>query len=530
VAVSEPFVGRETQVGALVAAVAAAEVGHGSVAFVGGEAGIGKTRLVTEVAARIACPVLWARCWQGDGAPAFWPWQQLVRAVLAGDGPTGRHVPVRADTEALGRLLGEAQTVDVSEGARFRLFDAVVDLFAAAAEPRPLVLVIDDLHWADEPSLRLLQFVGRDPRARRLAVIGTYRNTDLDARHPLMRCFADLAESGPHVFLGGLGKRDVTALAGALEPAKALTAGAMGQLHRRTGGNPLFVRELLRSLDEQGRAGRPGGGSASPVPSSVRAVVAQRLAGLPPWTQEVLRAAAVIGEEFDVGTLAWLVDGTLDDVSAALEDAVSAGLVHRTGDGAGFGFVHAVMREVLYDELAHAVRTGLHRRVAARLEETGGQHLVPQLAHHLLRAAVDAVDRTRAVEYAVRAGRHDAGLLAYEDAAHWFARALDVLGDDDPDGARQIDLHLALGEASLAAGDLARARDAYLRLRRLRGPFARCGADRAARAGARGTRPRAVGAARLGAGPAVGRSVVHGRGVPPSAAQRGSGRDGAAGG
>jgi tetratricopeptide (TPR) repeat protein len=463
VAVPEPFVGRETQVGALVAAVVAAEVGHGSVAFVGGEAGIGKTRLVTEVAARVACPVLWARCWQGDGAPAFWPWQQLVRAVLAGDGQAGRHGPVRADTEALGRLLGEAETDGVTEGARFRFFDAVVDLFAAAAAPRPLVLVIDDLHWADEPSLRLLQFLGRDPRARRLAVIGTYRHTDLDAGHPLMRCFADLAESGPHVSLGGLGKRDVAALAAAVEPARALTAAAVGQLHRRTGGNPLFVGELLRFLDEQGPPGSAGGGLASPVPSSVRAVVAQRLTGLRPWTQELLRAAAVIGEKFDVGTLAWLVDGTLDDVPAALEEAVSAGLVHRTGDGAGFGFVHAVMREVLYDELAHPVRTRLHRRVAARLEEAGGQHLLPQLAHHLLRGAVDAVDRARAVDYAVRAGRHDVGLLAYEDAAHWFTRALDVLGHDDPDGDRQIDLHLALGEASLAAGDLARARDAYLR-------------------------------------------------------------------
>ena len=453
--------GRETQIGALVSAVGAAGVGDGRVAFVGGEAGIGKTRLVTEVAARVACPVLWARCWQGDGAPAFWPWEQLIRAAVVGNGAADRPSARRSDPEELGRLLGEAQTAGGTEGARFRLFDAVVDVFAAAAEPRSLALVIDDLHWADEPSLRLLQFVGRDPRARRFAVIGTYRHTDLDAAHPLLRCFADLADSGPHILLGGLGKRDVAVLAGALEPQKALTPGAVALLHRRTGGNPLFVRELLRLLAGQDPAGTPGG-SVPLVPSTVRAVVTQRLARLPARTHEVLCAAAVIGADFDVGTLTSLVDGTQDDVMAALEEASSAGLVHRAGDGADNRFVHAVMREALYEELTYPVRARLHHRMAMLLEAAGGRHLVPQLAHHLLRGATTADDRARAVDYAVRAGRDDLRQLAYEDAVDWFARALDALGDDDADEARQIDLYLGLGEAALAAGDLARARDTYL--------------------------------------------------------------------
>jgi hypothetical protein len=460
--VEAPFVGRETQLGSLISAVAAAEVGDGGLAFVAGEAGIGKTRLVAEVAARVACPVLWAGCWPGGGAPAFWPWQQLLRAVLAGDSAAGLRASVRSDHEELSLLLAEAEAEAVADGARFRLFDAVVELFAAAAEPRPLALVIDDLHWADEPSLRLLRFVGRDPRARRLAIIGTYRNTDLDAGHPLMRCFADLPASGPHVSLGGLGQRDVAVLASALEPeGAALTASAVALLHRRTGGNPLFVRELLWFLGGRDPAGRPGRGSPPLLPSSVRAVVAERLARLSPGTHEVLCAAAVIGEEFDLGRLTSLVDRTPDEVFAALDEAVPAGLVHRTGDGAGFTFLHAVMREVLYEELAQPVRARLHRRMASLLEAAGGRHLLPQLAHHLLRGAVAADERARAVDYAARAGQHALRLFAYEDAADWFARAIDVLGDGDVDAARRTELHLALGEACLAAGDLPRARGAY---------------------------------------------------------------------
>ena len=463
---SEPFVGRETQLGAVVSAVVAAEAGDGRVAFVGGEAGIGKTRLVREVAARVTCPVLWARCWQGDGAPPFWPWQQLLRAAVAGGAPAGRLASVRSDHAVLNSLLGEAEAADPVEGARFRLFDAVVDLLATAAEPRPLALVIDDLHWADEPSLRLLQFIGRDPRARRLTIIGTYRDTDLDAGHPLMRCLADLAGTGLHVSLGGLGKRDVAVLAGALTAGHEPTgnqpaANTIALLHRRTGGNPLFVRELLRFLDGKGPVD-PLDRGFPPVPSSVRALVAQRLTRLTPWTREVLDAGAVVGAEFDVGTLTSLTEGTRDDVLPAIEEAASAGLVHRAGDGAGLGFVHAVVQEVLYDEVAYPVRARLHRRMASLLEAEGARQRVPLLAHHLLRGAVAPADRERAVDCAVRAGRHDLRMLAYEEAADWFARALSALGNEDPDDVRRIDLYLDLGEASLAAGDLARARHSYL--------------------------------------------------------------------
>jgi tetratricopeptide (TPR) repeat protein len=459
----DPFVGRETQLGALVSAVAAAQVGEGAVAFVGGEAGIGKSRLVAEVAARVPCPVLWSRCWEGEGVPAFWPWRQLVDAALAEDGGDALRTPIGYDDQELGRLLGEAQPVATTDDRRFRLFDAVVGTFAAFASRRSLALVIDDLHWADEPSVRLLEFIGRDPRARRLAIIGTYRDTDLDDSHPLIRCFAGLADRGLHVTLGGLGRRHVAVLAGALTGEEAVTPSTVSLLHRRTGGNPLFLRELLRLLHVDGGLDALGDSSPPLVPSSVRAVVAQRLAGLSPRTLEVLRTASVIGVDFDVDTLTSLMDRTRDEMLEATGEAVSAGLLHRTSDGAGFGFVHAVMREVLYDGLAPTVRAALHRRMAALVQAQPGPDRLPQLAHHLLQGAASPDDRRRAAACAARAGQHNLRLLAYEEAAEWFGRALDALGADHADDAGQLDLHLGLGEASLAAGDVVRARDAYRR-------------------------------------------------------------------
>ena len=456
----EPFVGRETQLGALVSAVGAAERGQGVVAFVGGEAGIGKTRLVTEAAARVLSPVLWSRCSEGDGAPAYWPWRQLFRALAMTDPAT--HAPLGDGREELRPLLAEAPAFDIAdEGARFRLFDAVVDRFCSTAGQGALVLVLDDLHWADEPSIRLLRFVGRDPRARRLAIIGTYRDSDLDDTHPLVDCIADLAHRGLHVSLGGLGRRDVGALAGALTSGYAVSSRAVSLLHRRTGGNPLFLRELVRLLDaDRGLDDLAREGVGAAIPASVSTVVAQRLAHLALSTREVVAAAAVIGPAFDIGTLTTVSDRPHDDVLTAVDEAASARLLQPTDDDVGFEFVHAVVREVLYDGLTLAARTSLHRRMARVLEGRGDDRL-PELAHHLLQGAVGGDDRERAVECAIRAGTQERQVLAYEEAAMWFARALDAMRAAPADDRRRVVLLLKLGEAALSAGDLPRARDAY---------------------------------------------------------------------
>jgi hypothetical protein len=256
-------VGRETALAALVSAVQAAELGEQVVGLVAGEPGIGKTRLVREMAARVSSEVVWGACWEGDGAPPYWVWLQALRAIGGGD---------------LEAVAGEAEAkaaADLGGAARFRLFDGVTEALASASRDRPLVLVLEDLHWADEASVRLLEFLGQDRRPRRLAVIGTYRDTDLDPAHPLARRLGDLARDGLHLSLGGLGRRDVTALVEAMGAA----GDVVPLLHRRSGGNPFFLRELVRLWHDEGRVatGGPADDLASAVPAGARPVVARRL-------------------------------------------------------------------------------------------------------------------------------------------------------------------------------------------------------------------------------------------------------------
>jgi tetratricopeptide (TPR) repeat protein len=413
-----PFVGREAALAALVSAVQAAELGERVVGLVAGEPGIGKSRLVREMAARVTSQVLWSGCWDGDGAPPYWVWLQLLRplgadAVLAGDN-------------------------------RFQLFDAVTEAFAGASQERPLVLVIEDLHWADEASVRLLEFLAHDRRPRRLAVIGTYRDTDLDPSHPFARALGGLARDGLHLGLGGLGKRDV----GALVAAMGFEDGMVPALHRRSGGNPFFLGELVRLSQEA---------PASAVPAAVGPVVTRRVQNLAPTTQDVLDAAAVFGAEFDVPTLGAVLGWAAGPVLAALDEARAAGLVVESGGT--FRFVHALVRESLYEGMALVARTALHRRSAEVLDERFGDARLPEVAAHALQGAVAGSDG-RALDWAVRAAERSFDLLAYEEAAAWYGRVLDVLWTDGDD-ARRGELLLRRGEAHLAAGDIPAAREAY---------------------------------------------------------------------
>jgi tetratricopeptide (TPR) repeat protein len=437
-----PFVGRETPLGALVAAVQAAELGERVLGLVAGEPGIGKTRLLQEMAARVSSPVLWGACWEGDGAPPYWVWTQLLRAL--GEEP----------------VLRELSSGEASPDARFRMFDAVGETFASASQRRPLVLVLEDLHWADEPSVRLLEFLCRDRRPCRLAIIGTYRDTDLDPTGPFALRLGELVRDGLQLSLGGLGKRDVGALVGAVAGQDGGLQTMVPLLHRRSGGNPFFLRELVRLWRDEGRLDGASADLASAVPAGLRPVVARRLTTLTPATQDTLAAAAVLGADFDVPLLAAVTGSPIDTVLHALDEARGAGLVVAASTPGSFSFVHALVREVLYDGLSSAARVAVHRRVAEVLEEHYGDARLPEVAHHAVQSAVAGGGR-RAVELAVRAAERSFGLLAYEEAAAWYGRALDVVRTDHPGDAREAELLIRRGEAYLAAGDLPAAREAY---------------------------------------------------------------------
>ena len=264
------FVGREDEMAVLRAHLDDACAGTGSVALLIGEPGIGKTRTAEELAADArlrGARVLWGRCYEGEGAPAYWPWVQLIRAYVRGHDPRALLAemgPGAADIaqvvpEVGERLPGLAPPPPLEPTqARFRLFDSVTTFLANAASGQPLVLVLDDLHWADTPSLLLLQFLARELRRSRLLVVATYRDVEVGRRHPLSQTLAELAREriSRRVPLRGFAHEDVARFieltTGLLPPAE-LVAAVVGE----TEGNPFFVTEVVRLLAADGRLEQP---------------------------------------------------------------------------------------------------------------------------------------------------------------------------------------------------------------------------------------------------------------------------------
>jgi tetratricopeptide (TPR) repeat protein len=418
------------------------------VALVAGEPGIGKTRLVTEAVARTGCQVVWASCWEGDGAPAYWPWMQLMRGLR----PIDERVSSRADEfPELATVLSRSADGGATD-TRFALFDAVTDAFAAAAVTRPVVLVIDDLQWADASSIRLLRFLARDPRTRRLAIIAAYRDSAVTADRPLADALGELASRGLHIHLEGLDEHSVAVLAQALVADGTVVPSAR-LVRRRSGGNPLFVRELARLLD----AGTGSGARDVQIPSSVRAVVAARLGGLSAPARGALAAAAVIGSEFDVRVLGPMTARSNASVLNAVDEARSVRLVDAV-EGSRFAFAHALVQEVLYDSLSLSERTELHGRAADVIEQQHGDVRISEIAHHRIRSAVGEPDE-RAVDWAMRAAEHSVDVLAYEQAVAWYGSALGLLPSDRPE--LEGELLIQRGNAAIAAGDLPSAREAF---------------------------------------------------------------------
>jgi RecA/RadA recombinase len=295
------LVGRQLGIGVLRSAVDAAIGGVGGVVLVAGEAGMGKTALAAEAVvyakARGAVAV-WGTCWEGDGAPGFWPWIQVVRA-LAGDSgdEAGRAVlaELTGVTGARGGVLGDESAV------RFRTYDVAVTYLRGRAAQRPLVVAVDDLHWADLSSLRLLVFLARQLRDVAVLVIGTYRDVEVAVGdHPVWRLLAELAGQAELVQLTGLTAGEVGELLEMVcgeQPPTAL----VGVVHDRTAGNPFFVQQIARLLASQGAP--LDRGPVTGVPPAVGDVLARRLARLPGEVVDLLAVASVVGRRFPIATV-----------------------------------------------------------------------------------------------------------------------------------------------------------------------------------------------------------------------------------
>ncbi|HET8592820.1 MAG TPA: adenylate/guanylate cyclase domain-containing protein, partial [Solirubrobacterales bacterium] len=353
-----------------------------------------------------------------------------------------------------------------TEEARFRLFDSVTSLLLAVARDRPLVIVLDDLHWADEPSLLLLRFAARELGSSGLLILATYRDVELGRHHPLARVLGEISgsESSARIPLRGL-------TVAAVERYIQMTSGAPSPLglaeavQEQTDGNPFFVGEVVRLLASEGRLTAGGSPAELQIPQGVREVVGRRLDRLSDETNEALRIAAVVGRDFELELVRRVADLPESDQLGAAREALAERLVTDIGDGR-LSFAHALVRDTLYEELSPARRSALHEHVGIALEEICGDRVedrLGELAHHFL-AAAPRGDLARAIDYAQRAGEQDMEQLAYEDAVDLYGRALEVLElIDGHDERLRCRLLLSLGGAEAKSARVADARNAYER-------------------------------------------------------------------
>jgi DNA-binding SARP family transcriptional activator len=432
-----------------------------------GDPGVGKTRLLAEVAARA---------------------HAAGSLVLAGRAPEQTLVPFQPFVEALGHYVSSAPLLELRNTARehgvelirllpelrrrlpdlppgepgnpeterYRLFEAVVGLLGDVSRSMPVMVVLEDLQWADRPTLLLLRHLARAPKAGRILVLGAYRSTErwsesFEAALTGLRRDRLMTEMD----LAGLPEADAIELI-ALRAGGTPSREFARALYEETEGNPFFIEEIVRHLSDSGVEPQTAGASDLQrfgLPDDVREVISRRLARLDADAIEWLRVAAVIGRDFDVSLLERVLGFEEDRFLAVLDEALAAELVAEApADPGHYSFSHMLIRETLYEGMSATRRARMHRRVGAALEATGSDHLAA-LAYHFTRAA-DPEDSERAIRYALEAGEEAARMLAHEQAADYYAEALEVLARFDPEARRRrCDLLLTLGEAQIRSGE-----------------------------------------------------------------------------
>lgn len=416
--------GRDQELRALQQWLRDATAGHGRLVLCAGEAGIGKTRLAQELAGSVPVGglVAWGRCVDTEGAPPFWPWRHVLRALSADDVP-----------------IGDVQ----SPQDRFRAVDAMAGAVLAQAQDRPLLVVLDDIHWADETSLLVLRQLADRAPGERLLLLATLR--EAEHGHPATRPQTDLyrAPDVELLRLAGLGRDDVgrqlDALGGAEVPAELV--------HDATGGNPFFVREVARTVVD-------GTWDPGDVPRSVRDVVATRVDRLAREARVLIQAGAVIGRQFPLVAVAEMLGVPVRECLAAADSAVAAGLLVQVGGGE-LRFVHALTRDAVQVSIPTRLRVELHRAAAEALEKHWAGRLDDHLAelawHRLALAPYGEAEQARA--WGLRAAEHAVGRLAFEEGVRLYRAALAVPAPWPGDEAH-CRAQLGLGRAGYLAGNL----------------------------------------------------------------------------
>jgi class 3 adenylate cyclase/tetratricopeptide (TPR) repeat protein len=478
------FVGRRGDRERLVAEWERARAGEPHMVAIGGEPGIGKTRLVLELcraAHADGATVLFGRSYEETLIP-YQPFVESLGEYVAVCPPDELRLELGAQGGELARLLPglparapglPGPLAGDPDGERYRLFEAVASLLSEASATRPIVFVLDDLHWADKPTLLLLAHVLRATARSPVLVVGTYRETELTRGGPLAEMLADLrrARLVEDLSLGGLTRGEgvelLSSRAGDGAPAEFSLAVA-----EQTGGNPFFIEEIARHLIESGAVYRKDGlwepgltVAEMAIPAGINDVIGRRVARLEDAAGRVLTIAAALGREFGLDVLAAVGEIPEAELVESLERGLAARLIEEEPGAVGrYRFSHALIRQTLYQRLSATRRARLHRQIGEGLERLCGDQLelhLGELAYHFFEAAALG-DPQKAIDYAHRAGRAAAAQLAHEEAVLQYRRAIELLSAHGGSDLRRCELLLDLGEAQWRAGDSDAAQEAFV--------------------------------------------------------------------
>jgi len=437
------FVGRQKEMGDLKAALEDALSGRGRLIMLVGEPGIGKSRTAQELctyAGLRGAQVLWGRSYEEQGVPPYWPWVQAIRSYVRERDPEQLRSDMGAGAADIAEVVSDVRDHLPGlppapqlepEQARFRLFDSITAFFKTASQRQPLVLVLDDLNWADQPSLMLLQFVARELGGARLLIIGTYRDMELSRQHPLAEALGELTRERlfQRVLLRGLTQEDVGRFI-EMTSGNNPPLGLVEAVHSQTEGNPLFVTEVVRLLVQEGELNtdRETDSWTIRIPEGVREVIGRRLNRLSQRCNEALTVASVIGREFTMSQLRPLVEEVTEDrLFEILEEALASRVIEELPQAVGrYQFTHALIQETLSGELSTTRKVRLHARIAEAFEELYGgdaEAHAAELTNHFSEAQT-VLGTDRLVRYSLMAGERALVSHAYEEALSFFERGL----------------------------------------------------------------------------------------------------------
>jgi tetratricopeptide (TPR) repeat protein/predicted Ser/Thr protein kinase len=487
VAERTPFVGRETEQSEFRRLLDQARSGHGTLVMIGGEPGIGKSRLCMEISTEArdrGFLSLTGHCYEMEGAPPYIPFVEIIETVV-------RIVQPQALLKALGDSAAEVAKLipelrrkfpDIPEPPKLppelerrNMLNGIFDFIERSAQAQPLLLILEDLHWADESTLILLQHIAQRLREIPVLIIGTYRDVELDIARSLARALEELLRQrlAQDMLIRRLPEADVAEMLkgrGEQEAPHRLVE----LIFRETEGNPFFVEEVFRHFAEEGRLLDSKGRWRSDltigeeeVPRSVRLVIGRRLERISEDGLQALRAASIIGYSFNLNILERVVDLDDENLIDAVEEAEKAQLISSKGKGGvtSFTFSHELIRQTLVSGISAARRRRIHQRIAETLEEVYSNALdghSADLSYHYYHAGGDA---QKMIDYAVMAAERATLQTAYDEAVVQYQRGLEAIELQHPiDETQQCKLLLELGKALTGAGDPVRAEEVLFRM------------------------------------------------------------------